>query len=140
MERSQQTPDDYLATLDGQVGADMAALDKLIIEAMPSASRTLWTGVFWGGTDQAIIGYGDLLQPRPKGPDVEWFVVGLARQKRHYSLYVNAVEDGAYLLHKYQDRLGKVKVGSANLSFTSLAAIDQHELSEMLRHAYATTN
>lgn len=136
MERSQIHPDDYLASLGAEIAATMKAADLLIREAMPGASRSLWTGVFWGGTEQTIIGYGDLRQPRPKGPDVDWFQVGLARQKRDYSVYVNAVEDGAYLVQSYADRLGRAKVGSANISFTSLAGVDHAVLTELLRRAH----
>ncbi len=136
MERSETSPDDFLATLDGDIRSTMSELDGLITVAMPGCSRTLWTGVFWGGTEQRIIGYGDLVQTRSKGPDVEWFMVGLARQKKHYSLYVNAVEDGAYLLHQYADRLGNVKIGSANVSFASSEALDHAALTELLERAH----
>lgn len=135
MERSPVSPEDYLATLDGEVGTTMSVLDALIIAAMPGCARSLWTGVFWGGSEQTILGYGDLRQPRPKGPDVEWFKVGLARQKRHYSLYVNAVENGAYLVQAYAGRLGRARVGSANVAFTSLDALDLAALNELLGRA-----
>ena len=116
----------------------MRALDAVIVGAMPRRSRVLWEGVFWGGTEQTIIGYRDIVQPRPKG-EVEWFLVGLAQQKNHVSLYVNAVEDGAYLGAKYADRLGRtksgVKFGSASIAVKRLDDIDLDVLAELCEHA-----
>lgn len=128
--------DDWLTEQDDLT---LTGLDADIRAAMPGCSRTVWTGRFWGGTDQQILGYGDLLQPRPRGADVEWFVVGLARQARHYSLYVNAVDEGRYLGQLYADRLGTVKVGAASLGFTSRDALDPDALAEMLAHAHRLT-
>lgn len=92
---------------------ELMALDALIVDARPGISRTLWRGNMWGGTDQAIVGYGLIRQPRPRGKEVEWFLVGLAEQKRHLSLNVNAAESGQYLVQRYGDSLGKVKIGAA---------------------------
>jgi len=117
-------PDGSLATLDGVITA-----------ALPGATRVLWQGVFWGGTDQSIIGYGATVQPRPRGAGVEWFLVGLARQKNHLSLYVNAAEGREYLAKVYGPRLGRTKVGSASISFASADVVDLDVLDEMVRHA-----
>ncbi|PYG01971.1 hypothetical protein SAMN05216184_101436 [Georgenia satyanarayanai] len=117
-------PDGSLATLDGVITA-----------ALPGATRVLWQGVFWGGTDQSIIGYGATVQPRPRGADVEWFLVGLARQSTSISLYVNAAEGKQYLAKLYGPRLGRTKVGSASISFTSADVLDLDVLDEMVRHA-----
>lgn len=51
------------------------------------------------------------MQPRPHGETVEWFLVGLARQQRYFSLNINAVLDGSYLLALDAGRLGTVKTG-----------------------------
>ena len=127
--------DDFLARLGDDDRPMMAALDEIIRAAMPDRCRVLWEGVFWGGTEQSIIGYGDIVQPRPKGPDVEWFLVGLARQKRHVSIYVNAVEDGQYLGQRYADRLGKAKIGAASIGIRNLDEVDLEVLIELLRRA-----
>lgn len=139
MQRSSTSPDEFLAGLSGEVAATMRQVDELVVDAMPGRSRTLWEGVFWGGTEQTIIGYGDIVQPRPRGERVEWFLVGLARQSKHYSLYVNAVADGTYLGKQYDGRLGKVKVGAANLTFTKLEDVDLGALSELLGRAHELT-
>ncbi|WP_084104136.1 DUF1801 domain-containing protein [Demequina sp. NBRC 110056] len=127
-------------SVDAFIGAEdpdgtLAAVDRVIIEALPGISRTLWRGVFWGGTDQAIVGYGRIEQPRPRGESVEWFLLGLARQKRHVSLYVNAAEGREYLSKTYAPRLGKVKAGAAALTFASAEDLDLEVLAELAAHA-----
>ena|SRR5690554_5098088 len=125
--------DEFLAANDPD--GSLAAIDAVITSALPDGTRVLWQGVFWGGTDQSIIGYGSTSQPRPRGKSVDWFLVGLARQKNYISLYVNAVDDGVSLVGRYAERLGKVKSGSANLTFASVDAIDLDVLGELVRHA-----
>ncbi|WP_413453032.1 hypothetical protein AA0Y32_03810 [Georgenia phoenicis] len=113
----------------------LATLDRVITAALPGATRVLWQGVFWGGTEQSIIGYGATVQPRPRGADVEWFLVGLARQATYLSLYVNAAEGREPLAKVYGQRLGATKVGSASISFPSADAVDLGVVDEMVRHA-----
>jgi hypothetical protein len=69
----------------------------------------MWEGVFWGGSEQRIIGYGNFSYQRSDKKQVEWFLVGLTRQKNYFSVYVNAVEGKHYLAELYGSRLGKVK-------------------------------
>lgn len=140
MRISDTTPEEFLSSLDdADVRRHMHSLDHLISGVFAGRSRRVWEGVFWGGTEQRIIGYGDIVQPRPRGGDVEWFAVGLARQSKHYSIYVNAVEDRAYLLAQYAGRLGKAKIGSASLTFTDPAVLDHAALVELLERAEALT-
>lgn len=137
----QRTGADVDAFLEGLTDArrdDMVALDALIRTHVGSRERELWQGVFWGGTEQQIIGYARIEQARPKGPAVEWFLVGLALQRNHLSLYVNAAVDGAYLTKKYAGRLGTVKVGAAAITITRLADVDLDELDAMLAETFGT--
>ena len=97
--------------------------------------RVLWEGVLWGGTDQRIIGYGGYHSTNRSGKEVDWFVVGLAAQRDHISLYVNAVRDGDYLVKAYADQLGKAKVGSANVTFRTSAGLDLAAVQRMVQEA-----
>ncbi len=117
----------------------MIVLDNIVVDSMPNRERVLWEGVFWGGTFQSIIGYGRIAQPRVLGDDRDWFLIGLARQKRHYSIYVNAVHDGLYLSRSYADRLGGVELGSGCIRFRRIDDLDLDVLAEMLRQADQTT-
>lgn len=131
MDRSTTPVDEYLATLPDGVREDLTALDAALARVFAGHERVLWEGTFWGGTAQHIIGYGELRQRGRSGVEVEWFVVGLAAQKAHLSLYVSAVEDGRYLVKRFADRLGKVKVGSSNVAFKGLADLDLPVVVEM---------
>ncbi len=135
MERVDTPPEEYLASLPAETGADMTALHERIKAALPGHYPCLWAGVFWGGSEQTIIGYGDMLYVRSDKKRVEWFLVGLARQKNYYSVYVNAADGRRYLAEAYADRLGKAKVGRSSISFRTLADVDLDVLSELIERA-----
>lgn len=132
MEKSSVPVDEFLSSLPDDRRADLEQLDRLIVERMPGAVRVLWEGVFWGGSEQQIIGYGDWSYARKDGSRVDWFRVGLALQKKHISVYLNASEEGEYLAKRYGDRLGAVKVASAAVSFTKLDRVDLDELGRLV--------
>ena len=135
MERTTSDVDEFLDRRSGKRGEDMRLLDTAIRERMPDAGRYLYEGTFWGGSDQQIVGYGVLDYQNRSGADVEWFLIGIAEQKNHLSIYVNAVVDGEYLLRQYEDKLGKAKVGSASIGFDSVADLDVDILFEMIDRA-----
>ena len=135
MERTDADVDAFLAGIAGARGDDLRGLDRIISEELAGLERVLWEGAMWGGTEQRIIGYGGISQPRPRGASVEWFLVGLAEQKRHLSVYVNAAEDGEYLVKRRAGELGAVKVGSAAVTFASLADLDEPAFRALLRRA-----
>jgi len=83
------------------------------------------------------LGYGRITQVNRGGAEVEWFVIGLANQKAHLSVYVTAVRDGRYLAQVYGDRLGKVKIGSSSIGFRRLDDLDLAVLAEMTSEAAA---
>ena len=82
-----------------------------------------------------ILGYGHFDYMNASKQQVRWFLVGLANQNAHVSLYVNAVRDKKYLGQVYAERLGKVKLGSASISFKRLEDLDLEVLSEMVAEA-----
>lgn len=114
---------------------ELVRLDEIIREALPGVDRVLWRGKMWGGTEQAIVGYGTIAQPRPRGGNVDWFLVGLAEQKSHLSVYVNAAENGEYLVRARAHQLGKVKVGAAAITFRSVDDLDLAEFHSLLQRA-----
>ncbi len=135
MQRSSTPPDDFIASLPDGVRDDIATLDAQLAPIFSGHERVLWEGVFWGGTSQSIIGYGSYRYKGRSGSEGEWFIVGLAAQKAHLSLYVSGAEDGQSLAKRYADRLGKVKVGSANVTFKRLADLDLPVALEMAARA-----
>ena len=135
MQKTGTDPDEYLTTLPERFRDDAVRLDAVISDVMAGRPRVLWEGLSWGGTDQRIVGYGDLLQARPLGGSVEWFAVGLAVQQNYLSVYVNAVEDDQYLAQKYAHTLGRAKIGSSSVGFKSLSDIDLDALLHLVRIA-----
>lgn len=113
------------------------AVHETITTAAPQLEPWLWRGKMWGGTDQTILGYGAYDYTNRSGDDSRWYLVGLANQKAYVSLYVHAVRDGRYLGQVYGDRLGKVKLGSASISFRKLEDLDLGGVAEMVREASA---
>jgi hypothetical protein len=111
---------------------DMRTLDIEIAGVMDGTETSVYKGKFWGGSHQEIIGYGSQTQQRSDKKEVEWFVIGLARQKNYISIYINVVEDGEYLSEKYGADLGKVKVGKSSISFASVEDIDLDKLRLLL--------
>ena len=135
MKRVESSPDDYIASQVPEIRGVLEKLHALIKKALPDQDCCLWEGVFWGGSQQQIIGYGNYSYQRSDKKHVEWFTIGLARQKNYFSIYVNAVEDQAYLAEIYRSRLGKVKTGKSNIRFRNLADVNLNVLIEMIKHA-----
>jgi hypothetical protein len=139
MDRSTTTPDQHIASLPDGVREDIATLDARISRAMAGHERVLWEGVFWGGSQQRIIGYGSYRYRGRSGAEGEWFVIGLAAQKNYLSIYVTGAEGGTSLAKLYAPRLGKVKAGSANLQFRRVTDVDLDVLDEMVARARELT-
>jgi len=135
MQRTSTSPDELIASLPDGVRDDIAVLDTQLSQVFAGHERVLWEGAMWGGTAQRIIGYGTYRYEGRSGASGEWFVVGLAVQKAHLSLYVSGAEDGQSLAKRYAGRLGKVKVGSANVTFRRLADLDLPAALEMAERA-----
>ena len=112
--------------------SDMKRVDAVLSKVMNGHSRTLWGGTFWGGTEQSIIGYGDYTYQRSDKKTVEWFIVGLAAQKNYNSIYLNATDEDGYLIERYADRLGKVKVRRAVITFKKADDLDLQVLEEVV--------
>jgi len=135
VEVSPKSADDHLASLPDGFREEMELLDSEIAARMKGASRVLFEGRLWGGSDQKIIGYGEFRYTNSRGKTVEWFMVGLAAQRKYISVYVNAVDDDGYALARYKDRLGKAKVGSASISFATVEDIELDVLMELVEIA-----
>ena len=135
MQRSEMSPDDFLASLPDDVRDDMVAIDRALAPVFAGDERVLWEGPFWGGTQQHIIGYGSYHYRGRSGAEGEWFVVGLAAQKKYFSVYVNAADDGEPLTQRYASRLGTVKAARSNLQVKHASDLDLDVLRELAARA-----
>ena len=135
MERTDRNIVEFIDGLPDDVRDEIRTLHGVIDEVMDGLPQWLYTGIFWGGSEQEIIGYGQMDYTRPDGTEVRWFVVGLAAQKNYLSIYSNVVADRQYLAEKYGSELGKVKVGKSSIGFKRVADIDLDELRTFLTRA-----
>jgi hypothetical protein len=131
MDRTDVDPDVFIASLPEPLRTDLGRVDEVLRRVMKGHSRVLWGGTFWGGSEQSIIGYGDYTYQRSDKKPAEWFILGLAPQKNYNSIYINASDDDGYIIQKYADRLGKVKVRSAAVTFKSADDLDLEVLEEV---------
>jgi hypothetical protein len=114
---------------------ELRRTDALVMAAAPQIDRQL---VPVGS--QRMLGYGLMpYRPRSAKETTMWPLIALAAQKRHLSLYVSAVVDGAHLAEQRADRLGKVSCGRSCIRFPSLDRVDEAELTTLLRDAVAAT-
>lgn len=124
MERTTTPPEDFLGSLPDGFREDMRALDAAIAPVFAGHERVLWEGVFYGGTQQRILGYGVYRYRGRSGAEGEWFVVGIAPQKNHITFYASGAEDGQSLIKRYGPALGKAKLGSGSATFRRLEDVD----------------
>jgi hypothetical protein len=135
MQRSTTPPDAFLDSLPDGRREEMRALDAAIAPVFVGQERALWEGVFYGGTLQRILGYGLYEYRGRSGAAGEWFVVGIAVQKEHLTLYVSGAEDGQSLIKRDGSRLGKAKLGSGSATFRRLDDVDLTVIVEMATRA-----
>lgn len=140
MERVETLPEEYINSQEQDIKTVLQELHTLIKTALPEQDTCMWEGVFWGGSEQRIIGYGNFSYTRSDKKQVEWFHVGLTRQKNYFSVYVNAVEGRKYLAEIYKSQLGKVKTGKSSISFNKLEDVNLDTLREMIEHAGRLTS
>jgi hypothetical protein len=114
---------------------ELRRVDALVMAAAPGIDRQL---VPVGSGH--MLGYGMMpYRPRSATETTTWPLITLAAQKRHLSLYVCAVVDGAYLAESRAGQLGKVSCGKSCIRFTSLDRVDTVALDRLVREAVAST-
>ena len=119
----------------GPRAEELRRVDALVMAAAPGIDRQL-VPVGSG----SMLGYGMMpYRPRSASGTTSWPLIALAAQKRHLSLYVCAVVDGAYLAESRAAELGKVSCGKSCIRFSSLDRVDTVALDRLVRDAVAST-
>ncbi len=119
----------------GPRAEELRRVDALVTAAAPGIDRQLVPA----GSGR-MLGYGLMpYRPRSAKETTNVPLISLAAQKRHLSLYVCAVVDGAYLPEARAERLGKVSCGKSCIRFTSLDSVDADALGAVVRDAVAAT-
>ncbi len=110
------TVDEFLASLPADRRATMTTLDRAIRKAAPK----LATAKLYGMGSTPIIGYGTYHYKYASGREGDWFLIGIAAGKSHYSLHICAGDENGYLAEQHAEKLGKVKTGRSCINFKKL--------------------
>lgn len=82
-----------------------------------------------------MLGYGSFKYKNYKKETLDWPTVSLASQKNYMSLYICAVQNGAYIAEKYKHKLGKVSVGKSCIRFKKIEDLNLEELKKVIQLA-----
>jgi len=105
--------------------ADLRELDALIMSTLPEVERRLKIA-----PSITLLGYW--LKTKS---ELEWPPIGIAPQKNHISLYINAWKDGESLVEHYEERLGKTSNGVGCIRFKKFSNLIEDELRQLLMDA-----
>ena len=131
----------YIASQPEAKRADMQALHRLILKAMPRCK--LW---FLDGKDangkivtNPNIGYGLQTMKYAGGKTREFYQIGLSANTGGISVYVMGLEDKTYLAKTYGKKLGKASVTGYCIKFKTLKDIDVDVLEAAVRDGVEAT-
>ncbi len=118
--------EEYFDMLPEERKASMTFLHKFIQKTAPALTCRFAYN---------MLGYGSFKYVNYKKEIIDWPIVALASQKQYISIYVCAIEDGAYLAEKYKDALGHVSVGKSCIRFKKLEDLDMKTLAMVIKRA-----
>ena len=132
----------YINTQPEQKHAEMQALQKLILEALPGSK--LW---FEDGKDadgkvvtNPTIGYGTYTIKYANGSTKEFFQIGMSANTTGISIYIMGLKDKTYLAQTYGKDLGKASVTGYCIKFKSVKDINTAILLDAIRYGVGETN
>ena len=81
-----------------------------------------------------MLAYGSYHYRSASGREGDWFLIGLASNKRYISLYVIAADkEHGYIAESYRERLPKADIGRSCVRIKRLTDVDIDVLSELIR-------
>lgn len=123
------TPEEYISQLAEPRRTQVAALDRLIREAVPSLAPFI---------HQGMLAYGPFHYRYASGREGDWYRVGVASNKQYISLYACAADQRGYVAERYKTRLPKANIGKSCVRFKRLDDLDPQALTELLRETERT--
>ncbi len=121
-----KTPTEYLKMIDEPRKIEMKTLYKMIKETVPALKPCIVGG---------MIGFGKIKYTTKSGCAGDWFVIGLASQKKYISVYVCVADGKEYLAEKHKDELGKTSVGKSCIRFKKVEDLDLKNFKKLLKKA-----
>jgi uncharacterized protein YdhG (YjbR/CyaY superfamily) len=125
------TPEQYIASLPPERRTAVQTLHEAICRTAPELAPSL---------AHRFLSYGTYHYKYASGREGDWFIVGLASQKQHLSLYLSAAEPDGYLAEQNRQRLGKVSVGRSCVRFKKLEDLNLPVAMELVARAAALQN
>jgi hypothetical protein len=122
-EAEAKTPEEYIDRLDEPRRSQVERVHDLIRRTVPQLEPHIRSG---------MIGYGAYHYRYASGREGDWFVVGLASNKRSISLYVVASETGGYVAERYKSRLPKADIGKSCIRVNRIEDLDRDVLAELI--------
>ncbi len=120
------TPEEYIEAIAEPRRSQIVEMDAMIREAAPDLTPHVGAG---------MLAYGSYHYRYESGREGDWFVLGLASNKRAISLYVTAGDGERHLVEEYADRLGSVSVGRSCIRFKRVEDLDRDVVVELIREA-----
>lgn len=121
-----KTPAQYLAHLPPERRAVMRTVHEAIRAAVPDLKPAIGFG---------MLGYGPFRYKYASGREGDWFIICLASQKNHMSLYLCACDENGYLAEANKERLGKVTVGRSCIRFKKLEDLNLKVAMQLVQRA-----
>jgi hypothetical protein len=121
---------------------EMQELHNLILKLMPNCKQWFFDGKNEDGKQVAhpTIGYGNYTITYKGGNTREFFRIGLLANPTGLAVHIMGMDDKKFLIDRYGKTIGKAKVGSYGISFTSIKDINVEILKEAIRFRAALTN
>ncbi|HWA86181.1 MAG TPA: DUF1801 domain-containing protein [Opitutus sp.] len=127
------TPDQFIASLPADRRDAMSAVHAAIRKAVPKLAPEIMTGM-----GSALIGYGKYRYKSASGREGDWFLIGLAAGKSHYSLHICSADKGGYLVEQNAAKLGHVKTGRSCINFKKLEDLNLAAAMTLVKQAVKT--
>jgi uncharacterized protein YdhG (YjbR/CyaY superfamily) len=116
-------PDAWIAALPEPRRSDIAALDRRVRDVAPGLDRHVTRG---------FLAYGHYTYRGASGREGEWFVLGVASNKRYISLYASPTG-----VERWAARLPKADLGVGCIRFKRTADVDLAVIDEVIAAAAA---
>ena len=118
------TSEQYIEALDEPRRGEVRRLHELIRTTAPELEPHIASG---------MLAYGRYHYRSRSGREGDWFVIGLASNKRYISLYVSAADPAnGYLAESYRERLPKTDIGRSCVRIKRLADVDLDVLANLI--------
>ncbi|MEO5494627.1 MAG: DUF1801 domain-containing protein [Sphingomonas sp.] len=131
----------YIAGQPEPKRGDMRVLHGIIQQAMPDCRLWFLDGRNDDGktVSNPNIGYGFQVIDYADGKTREFYQIGLSANTAGISVYILGIDDKAYLVRAYGDKIGKAIVTGYCIKFKALTDIDTDVLVAAIRYGIEQT-